>query len=91
MAGTLPSPGELKKLAAACRKAGITHFKCGDVEFTLGEEKPKPQRKASASTPKQSKQSESVNGDGWDTLTEEQKMFYSVGGMPLDTLVGGEV
>jgi len=30
------TPKELVKLAQACRKAGISHYKCGDLEFTLG-------------------------------------------------------
>lgn len=29
------SPGELKKLAKACRAAGISHFKNAEIEFTL--------------------------------------------------------
>lgn len=44
------SPSELKKLAKACRAAGISYFKNSDVEFTLDAAKP---RKASKSTPKQ--------------------------------------
>jgi hypothetical protein len=32
------TPKELIKLAQACRKAGISHYKCGDLEFTLGED-----------------------------------------------------
>lgn len=30
------TPKELLKLASACRKAGITTYRCGDIEFTLG-------------------------------------------------------
>lgn len=38
----LPSAKELAKLAAACRKAGITSFKGGGIEFTLSEATPLP-------------------------------------------------
>lgn len=34
---SLPTPKELKKLADACRKAGIFSFKCGELEFTLSD------------------------------------------------------
>jgi hypothetical protein len=37
---TLPSAKEIAKLAAACRKAGITTFKGGGIEFTLSEKAP---------------------------------------------------
>lgn len=77
---SLPTPGEIKKLAAACRKAGISHFKCGDVEFTLA---PKEQAAAPASA-KQSIQEDTIESDGWDSLTEEQKMLFSVGGLPIN-------
>jgi hypothetical protein len=36
----LPSPKELLKLAAACRKAGIKSFKGDGVEFTLTDDAP---------------------------------------------------
>jgi hypothetical protein len=32
------TPKELLKLANACKKAGIRHFRQGDIEFTFGEE-----------------------------------------------------
>jgi hypothetical protein len=32
------TPKELLKLATACKKAGIKHFRQGDIEFTFGEE-----------------------------------------------------
>ena len=37
---TLPDIKALKKLASACRSAGIKHFKGVDFEFTLSEEPP---------------------------------------------------
>ena len=38
----LPTAKELKKLAAACRAVGISSFKCGELEFTLGDKPVKP-------------------------------------------------
>ena len=34
------TPKELIKLAAACRKAGIKHYKSADMEFTLKDDAP---------------------------------------------------
>lgn len=76
---TLPTAKELKKLAAACRKAGITHFKQGDLELDIAEELPKKPRKASHASI-ESTQPSNIESDGWDTLTEEEKLFWSVGG-----------
>lgn len=36
----LPNAKELAKLAAACRKAGITQFKGAGIEFTLSDTPP---------------------------------------------------
>lgn len=75
------TPKELKKLAASCRAAGILHYKQGDVEFTLSPTAPAKIDK------KDKKSNESVQGEveseGWESLSEEEKMFYSVGGIPL--------
>jgi len=73
-------PKELKKLADACRKAGIKHYKSGDIEFTLTDEPPVSsykRRKSAASTQSDSVDSDKIDTDGWDTLSEEQKLFYS--------------
>lgn len=42
----LPDLKKLKKLATACRKAGISSFKSPEFEFTLTEEAPQSPRKA---------------------------------------------
>lgn len=68
------SPKELKKLAAACRAAGIKNYKTQDFEFTLTDEAPQPKRKAKQEEP-------SLNNEVFkemDSLTEEQLLFYSV-------------
>lgn len=69
------SPKDLKKLADACRKAGIESFKGFGVEFTLA---PKEQRKVAKSKGK-------VNpGPDKDIETEElsatDMLFWSVPG-----------
>lgn len=45
---TLPSAKEIAKLAAACRKAGISTFKGGGIEFTLTDYLPEPKSKKAA-------------------------------------------
>ncbi len=42
----LPDLKKLKRLAATCRKAGISHFKSTEFEFTLTEEAPVSPRSA---------------------------------------------
>lgn len=81
-----PTPAQVKKLAAACRKCGITYFRCADFEFSLGDT---PQPKVVKSDfiknpPKKSIFSEPMSDDGWDTLSEEERLLWSVGGVPVE-------
>lgn len=85
----LPDFKQLKKLADACRKAGIQSFKGFGMEFTLTDEAPKSEYKkrkavhqddelplhSYVDTTAESKIEE-------DSLTDEQMLFYSshVGG-----------
>jgi hypothetical protein len=72
----LPTSKELRRLAADCRKAGIKHFKCGEIEFTLGDS-PAPARKGKAVD------SERPDADFQsDELTEEQLLGWSVTPIP---------
>lgn len=73
----LPSPKELQKLANACRKAGVLHFKCGEVEFTLD-----PSRQPIVVN-KASKQTTPDNTPFQDRpeLTEEELLLWSSGGL----------
>jgi hypothetical protein len=79
----LPTPKELKKLADACRKAGIFSFKCGDLEFTLGD---KPQSKVGKSHSKVNTGSEvkSVIDEAFeeDGLTQDALLMWSA--LPAD-------
>lgn len=76
-------PKELKKLAKACREAGIKSYKADGIEFTLSDQAPpvSPYKKRQAAkAPIQGAQSapgEQIESDGWDNLSEEQKLFYS--------------
>lgn len=68
---------ELKKLAAACRKAGISHFKSAEYEFTLTDEVPvstyktKQASKPAAGAPDAKFES--------DSLSEDELLFWSTG------------
>ena len=83
----LPTPKELLSIARACRKAGITRFRSGDIEFTLSDAPPVSQyrrdsrnsSKNVAISPAGSEADTKFESDG---LTEEQLMFYSVQGQP---------
>lgn len=71
----------LKKLADACRKAGISSFKGHGIEFTLGDA---PQPKVAKSTPKTN------HDDGKDPVSDdpspEELLFWSAGGTTLASL-----
>ncbi len=80
-------PKDLKKLAAACRAAGIKHYKADGVEFTLSDEAPESpykKRKAKKSPQKDPEPGAPIDSDGWDSLTEDQKLFYSVTDSPFE-------
>lgn len=74
-------PKSLKKLAKQLRTAGIKSYKCADFEMVLADETPvvskRPRRKLSPNDT-----SQPTETDGWDSLTEEQKLYYSVSGEP---------
>jgi hypothetical protein len=75
----VPTAKELKKLAKACREAGIHYFKSADFEFTLtGVAPERPSKSKFASTETQG-EIES------DTLTEEELLYWSTnGGSPVE-------
>lgn len=73
-----PNVKELKKLADACRKAGIKHFKCNEFEFSLTDELPE--------TPKMRKQAalekhEDLQNQG---MSDEELLFWSVPDFPTE-------
>ena len=70
---------QLKKLASACRKAGIKHFKSADYEFTLTDDMPsyKPTKGSEASS--------MTNGPvETDMLTDADLLFWSSGAPGTD-------
>lgn len=79
---TLPSAKDLKKLADSCRKAGIKHFKSGDLEFTLSDEAPVSNYKKAnkMATPKPASADDGIDPNFTsDDLTQEQLLMWSVG------------
>lgn len=75
----VPTAKELKKLAKACREAGIHYFKSADFEFTLtGVAPEKPTRNKFAQT--------DIQGEiESDSLTEEELLYWSTnGGLPVN-------
>ena len=73
----LPDLKELKKLADACRKAGIKHFKSNDFEFTLTDDIPVSNYKKRKVAAEVSAPAPSIFET--DTLTEEQLLNWSSG------------
>ena len=73
----LPDAKELKRLADACRKAGIVKFKGGGIEFELSSEAPE-------SSYKKAKATKAFHQDSGDVETDEpspeELLLWSVGG-----------
>ena len=79
---TFPTAKELKKLADACRKAGIKVFECPDYKITLSDyyvasRSAYKSRKAQAKGSIQSDEVPSENG-----ISGEELLYYSAGGPP---------
>ncbi len=65
---------ELKKLAAACRKAGIKSYKDSNFEFTLADHLPSVTRRSK----KASRMPTAATGPfETDSLTDEQLLMWS--------------
>lgn len=77
-----PSPKQLKKLADACRKAGIKSYKDADCEFTLTEDAPTKKVKQSHNLSSIAKSDAAFSSD---TLEGDSLLFWStgVGGVPM--------
>ena len=70
-------PKTLKKLAKACRDAGIKHYKDADMEFTLTDEAPQaaaPRGRKAAPKPAPGVAPEFET----DSLSPEELLFWSV-------------
>lgn len=68
----------LRKLAEACRKAGIKHYKNDEVEFTLTDELPisNYKKRTSKSVYNDDQTAMETLGTG-DSLTDEQMLLWS--------------
>lgn len=73
----LPSAKELKKLAKACREAGISHLKSGDIEFTLTGYGPIKSAKRVKIAPIPNEDVLPQVEDSWDSLSEMDKILWS--------------
>lgn len=77
---TLPSAKDLKKLADSCRKAGIKHFKSGDLEFTLSDELPPVSNYKKSKAKVEHPTDTGVDPNfTYDDLTQEQLLYWSIG------------
>lgn len=66
----------LKKLADACRKAGITHYKCADFELTVSPDAPESNYKKRKAV----KESAPIVDDNFksEQLTDDALLMWSV-------------
>lgn len=84
-----PSAKDLKRLAAACRKAGIRTFKGEGIEITLTDDAPETKRRgrraaaaASAPTSSLDPASQAALVEDPNRPSEEAMLFWSVGEAP---------
>lgn len=80
----LPTPKELKKLASACRAAGISSFRCGELEFTLGDKPATKSVKNENKEPKKGEELKAVIDEAFEQegLTQDQLLMWS--SLPAD-------
>jgi hypothetical protein len=77
----LPTPKELKQLAAACRAAGIKQFKGEGIEFTLSDsEPPAPKPRGRAAKAKVIENDTQEPDTKESTPTEQELLYWSAGG-----------
>jgi hypothetical protein len=75
----LPDLNKLDALITLCRKRGVKVVRLGELEITLGEDIPKAKPRGKAAK----KYETQDEPESFDQLSEEEKMFYSVGGVPF--------
>lgn len=73
--GVSINPKELKALAEACRKAGISKFKCGNLEFELAPEAPQSAYKRAKAEKAPSVEQGPIETD---ELSPYETLMYSV-------------
>lgn len=67
-------PNELKKLAKACREAGIKHFKNAEIEFTLSDDMPMQVARIKREPLTQTELDKPVQSDD---MSQEAMLFWS--------------
>lgn len=78
----LPSAKEIKRLADACRKAGIRSFKGGGIEFELKDDAPQSDyKKAKAAK----RPFEDDTQPETEELSPDALLFWSVGGVGTES------
>lgn len=68
----------LKKLAAACRKAGIKTYKSADFEITLSDDMPTTPYKLKSKKASSNTTVQNLEEVETEQLTQDQLLFYSV-------------
>lgn len=82
----LPTPKELKKLATACRKAGIKSLKCEGFEFTLADQMPETKTARKKATQSSGDLQSVIDADfESEGLTQDQLINWSVSGLEDET------
>lgn len=83
-----PTAKELKKLATACRKAGIKSFKCEGFEVTFTDDLPLSNKKQIRLEHNNNEMKEVIAADfEEEALTQDQLLMWSAAQMPdEDTL-----
>lgn len=73
----------LKALADTCRKSGITTFEGYGFKFTVDSEQVVTRKPRGKSAKVETNSDLGQEIEQWDNLSEEEKLYYSVGGIPL--------
>jgi hypothetical protein len=84
----LDSLKDLDKLLVLCNKRGVKTMKIDNLEFHLEPDLVTPARSTKSQVKETASQLQvpgfadpgTIPNDGWDTLTDEQKLFYSAQG-----------
>lgn len=78
----LPDLKALDKLIALCRKRGVKTVKLGELELTLGDDAPAPQKRSKAKAAVSTESQGEI--ESFDMLSEEEKMFWSASGQSIE-------
>lgn len=68
---------QITKIAKACRKAGITSFKCPEFEFTVSDNLPEPKRIHKSQIASKDAEVSEPEKVETETLSDEALLFWS--------------